>query len=392
MPAASPLFAAAPRRRRLWRVPLAWRNLTARRGRLLRSASAIGFAALLMLVQLGFQNAFFDSSLAVLRRLDGQLFIVNRAKYRFATSDPFPAGLLDQARRVPGVATAAPLYVQWFNFFWENPYDHKKHLVQAFGFDPDTPVFRWPALAPLVPRLAQRDAVLADRGARRFLGMGGKAAETTINGKRVRIVGRFSLGPDFQNDGTVIMSTATFKALYPPAGVETGVIRLKPGVRAQTVRAALQKALPADVEVLTKDGILRLEKDFQADVSSAGPIFTIGTAIGFVVGMLIAYQIVYTELGETLPQYATLKAIGYGTGRLVRIVLEEAALTALAGYLIAVLAAIAIFRIVGTLALLPLAMTPLLAFEGLGLTLGMSLLSAMLAARRLVTASPAEVL
>ncbi|HVH77088.1 MAG TPA: FtsX-like permease family protein [Stellaceae bacterium] len=392
MPAASTRLSVAPRRSVGWPVPLAWRNLAARRGRFLRSASAIGFAVLLMLVQLGFQRAFFDSALAIPRRLDGSLFIIDAAKYRFATSEPFSSHLIEAARQVPGVASASPLYAGWFDFFWQNPYDHKRFVVQALGVDPDRPVFRWPALAPLIPRLKAHGTVLVDRRARRFLGMTGSAEKSEINGKPVRIVGSFALGPDFQNDGTVIMSVDTFKELYPPAGVETGVIRLAPGAHAAVVRTALREALPRSVSVLGKPGIVRLEKNFQARVSSAGPIFTIGTAMGFAVGMLIAYQIVYTELSETLPQYATLKAIGYGTGRLVRIVLEQAFMTALAGYLIAVVSGIAIFRLVGGLALLPLQMTPQLALEGLGLTLGISLLSAMLAVRRLIAADPAEVL
>ncbi len=46
-----------------------------------------------------------------------------------------------------------------------------------------------------------------------------------------------------------------------------------------------------------------------------------GTIVGFVVGMLISYQVIYTDLSDQLPQYATLKAMGYGTRYLLRVVL-----------------------------------------------------------------------
>ncbi len=79
-------------------VPLAWRNLLSNKRRLLRSSAGIGFAVLLMLVQLGFERAFFDASLGVVRQLDGDLFVMRASKYRFGGEDPFAPADLDPAR------------------------------------------------------------------------------------------------------------------------------------------------------------------------------------------------------------------------------------------------------------------------------------------------------
>ena len=68
---------------------------------------------------------------------------------------------------------------------------------------------------------------------------------------------------------------------------------------------------------MTKAEIVAFERDFQAKLSSAAPIFWLGTLVGFIVGTLISYQIIYTELSDRLPQYATLKGIGYGNGYLI---------------------------------------------------------------------------
>ena len=157
------------------------------------------------------------------------------------------------------------------------------------------------------------------------------------------------------------------------------------------VQRALRAALPPGVAVLTKGQLLELERKSQADVSSAGPIFAMGTLVGFVVGMLIAYQIIYTDLTEQLPQYATMKAIGYRTGYLIRVVLEQAAFSGLAGWIPAWLLSILLYRAVGAVALLPLRMTVELSLISLGLTLGMCLISAILAVRRVLNADPAEV-
>ena len=152
-------------------VPLAWRNLVANKQRLLRSAAGIGFAVLLILMQLGFEQAFFDSTLEVIRALDGDILIQSVHKYQFGTRDPFPIADLDTAREVTGVASARPLYADWFDFFWKNPADGKAFLVRAFGFNPDEPVFLFPDVNTNREKLKEANTVLVDRRARRFLGM-----------------------------------------------------------------------------------------------------------------------------------------------------------------------------------------------------------------------------
>lgn len=374
-------------------MPLAWRNLVANKQRLLRSAAGIGFAVLLMLMQLGFEQAFFDSALQVIRGLDGDLLIQSVHKYQFATRDPFPNADLDAARKVPGVASARPLYADWFDFFWKNPSDGKVFLVRAFGFRPDEPVFLFADVNASREKLKEPDTVLVDRRARRFLGMDGGASETEINGRKVKIVGGFALGPDFVSDGTVMMSDRTFASLLrgAAAGVDVGVIKVRSGEDPAVVQQALRNALPARIAVFTKPELIEFERKFQAAVSSAGPIFAMGTIVGFVVGMLISYQVTYTDLADQLPQYATLKAIGYRTGYLLRVVLEQAAFNALAGWIPALLLSLVLYHLIGEVALLPLHMTARIMIISLGLTLGMCLISAAIAVGRVIRADPAEV-
>jgi putative ABC transport system permease protein len=377
-------------------VPLARRNLLANKPRFLRSASGIGFAVLLMLMQLGFEQAFFDSSLEVIRGLDGDIFIQSSHKYQFATRDPFPGAELDTARKVSGVASVQPLYADWFDFFWKNPFDSKIFLVRAFGFDPDMPVFLFPEVNSSRDKLKEADTVLVDRRARRFLGMDREPADAELNGAKVKIVGSFALGPDFQSDGTVMMSDRSFAGLLRgpagnPSDVDVGVIKVGPGDDPSTVQQELRKALPNTITVFTKPELVEFERKFQAAVSSAGPIFAMGTIVGFVVGMLISYQVTYTDLSDQLPQYATLKAMGYRTGYLLRVVIQQAAFNAFAGWLPAWLLSILLYYAIGRFALLPLRMSVGVTVLSLGLTLGMCLISAVLAVRRVIKADPAEV-
>jgi putative ABC transport system permease protein len=379
-------------------VPLAWRNLVANKRRLVRSSAGIGFAVLLMLVQLGFEQGFFDASLGMVRQLDGDLFVMRASKYRFGSEDPFPARDLDAARGVAGVASLTPLYASWQRFFWKNPTGDKSYVIQVFAFDPDHAIFRLPELNAQRNKLKQADAVIVDRRARGFLGMTGEPADTELNGRAVHVVGSYALGPDFMSNGTAMMNTQTFAALLAgneaaAAGlpVEFGIVKLQPGASIAAVQQALQAALPAGLRVLTKPQLEQFETAFQADLSSAGPIFWMGTVVGFVVGMLISYQIIFTDLSDQLPQYATLKGMGYPTRYLVRIVFEQAALSAVAAFVPAWLSCLLVYRAVGYLALLPLQMTLRNTVVSLGLTLAMCLVSAAMAVRRVVRVDPAEV-
>jgi putative ABC transport system permease protein len=360
-------------------VPLAWRNLAANKPRLLRSAGGIGFAVLLMLMQLGFEQAFFNSALEVIRGLDGDILIQSAHKYAFAVRDPFPNTDLDTARKVPGVTSAWPLSADWFDFFWKNPADGKVFLIRAFGFDPDQPVFLYADVNANREKLKEPNTVLVDRRARRFLGMNADVTQSEINGTAVKVVGSFALGPDFQSDGTVMMSERTFATLLrgAPPGVDVGIIKVRSGEDPTAVRQALRKALPETIAVFTKPQLIEFERKFQAAVSSAGPIFAMGTIVGFVVGMLISYQVTYTDLSDQLPQYATLKAMGYRTGYLLRVVLEQAAFNAFAGWIPAMLLSILLYYIIGRVALLPLRMT--------------AYVTLAIAVRRVITADPAEV-
>jgi putative ABC transport system permease protein len=192
------------------------------------------------------------------------------------------------------------------------------------------------------------------------------------------------------------MSDRTFTSLLRgpagnPSAVDIGVLKVGDGDDPAAVQQSLRKALPDTIAVFTEPQLIEFERKFQADVSSAGPIFAMGTIVGFVVGMLISYQVTYTDLSDQLPQYATLKAMGYKSGYLLRVVFEQAAFNALAGWVPALVLSLLLYYIIGRLALLPLHMTMRLTLVSLGLTLGMCLISAAMAVRRVITADPAEV-
>ncbi len=379
-------------------VPLAWRNMLADKRRLLRSTSGIAFAVLLMLLQLGFRGAFLDSAVGVIRNIDGDILLTSSSKFKFAGKDPFSRRQLYAARAVEGVESARPIYAEW-PLSWKNPQTGKIYAAQVLAFDPDQPVFLFPEVREHLEALRQPDTALSDRRGRRVLGFAPPGTLTELSRREIRIIGNFALGPDFNSDGTVITSDRTFLKFFAPhrlaagelADVEFGVIKVRPGYSVERVQHALKQALPASITVRTTAEWLAFETAFQDNDSPVGPIFMLGTAIGFIVGMMISYQILYTDLSEQLPQYATLKAMGYENTYLAKVVLEQASFYALAGFLPAWLLGVCLYFILGEITLLPLRMTFGISVGSLALTIGMCVLSGCLAVRRVLSADPAEV-
>jgi putative ABC transport system permease protein len=393
-----PLLQSSKGRMALSAVPLARRNILANKKRLIRSIAGITFAVLLMIVELGFRNAFIDSMLLVIRRLDGDIMLVSSAKYQFDRRARFSRRQFYEARAVAGVATVRPFYVEKNASVWKNPQDHRLFGVQAFAFDPNQPVLLIPEVTAKLDALRQPDTIMVDRDARRNLGKASAGTETELGRHKVRVVGTFALGPTFFSDGTVLMSDRNLFKLFGSGtsnptdlpDVEIGIVKVLPGRKVSDVQKALRAAMPASVSVLTKAEFIDGEAKFHAQVSPVGPVFGVGTLVGFAVGMLISYQILFSELSDQLSQYATLKAMGYQNRYLVKVVLQQAALYALLGYVPAWILCYAIFRIIHEIVLLPMSMSVGLTVMTLALSVGMCVGSALIAVRRVVAADPAE--
>src|SRR5262249_16304656 len=172
--------------------------------------------------------------------------------------------------------------------------------------------------------------------------------------------------------------------------VEIGVLKVLPGHEVPSVQRAIASIMPDYVVVLSKPELIEREADFNRSITAVGPVFGVGTIVGFAVGMLISYQILFSEISDQLPQYATLKVMGYQNSYMVKVVLQQAASYALLGYVPAWLLSCVVFYIMGGQALIPMDMSFLLTAISLGLTVVMCIASAMIAVRRVILADPAE--
>ena len=206
--------------------------------------------------------------------------------------------------------------------------------------------------------------------------------------------GLFSLGVSFGIDGTLITSDLNFLRMFPgwpPGLINVGLVKIRPGVDAEVVRDALAASLPKDVTVLTKQEYVEREKAYWATSTPIGYVFTFGVVMGWFVGAIIVYQVLFADVAAHLRGYATLKAIGYPNGYLFAVVLIEALVLAVVGYIPGLAVCAELYRLAASATRLPMAITPGRSLQVLGLTIGMCGTSAAIALRKIRSADPAEV-
>jgi putative ABC transport system permease protein len=387
--------------------PLGLKILTYAPGRLAVSLAGILLAVVLMFSQTGFRNAMFDSQKEIIVKLDGDLFILNKLRHIMYDPTTFAIRRIYQAKAVAGVREVLPLYIEGAASVWKNPDRRNRDKprlrrirVLAFGMNrPEDAVFKFPEVSAHIEALKMPDTVLFDEASRDYYGNPRAGTRTELAGREVTVVGTFRLGTDFLTDGNVIMSDRNFERYFPDRFSRTpildkvaiGVVRLEPWSDVERVQADLQAALAADVKVLTKQQLIDKETEYWQQNTAIGDIFLLGMIVAVTVGMIICYQILYTNVSNYLPQFATLKAIGFSDFYLVRVVLEQALFLSLFGFIPALLAAQVLFWTVsGLTGLLMFFTLPRIA-QVLSLTVAMCLVSGTLAMRRVLTADPAEV-
>jgi putative ABC transport system permease protein len=380
------------------RIPLAWLLLARQPVRLAVALAGIAFAGILMFMQLGFRDGLFEASVTVHKLFDADLVLMSPRTMSSIGMAGFPRRRLVQAMADPEVSGTTP--VHWNLLLWRNPETRTTRSILALGFDPTDPLFTDPSLAAKAQALTQKGRVLFDDRSRPEFGPiatwfnQGKVVETEVAGTRVRVAGLVSLGPSFGADGNMLTSRETFLQLMPstpPGSIELGLIRVTAGADPEAVASRLRTLLPNDVSIYTKQGFEEFEKNYWRSSTAIGFIFTLGAAMGFVVGCVIVYQILYSDVSDHLPEYATLMAMGYRLLGLLGVVAREALILAVLGYLPAYAAGQGLYALVRSGTRLPVAMDPQRALLVFAMILVMCMGSAALAMRRLADADPAEI-
>ena len=379
-------------------LPLGWLQLRHRPLRLLVALAGIGFAVLLIMMQLGFRAALFESAVRFHERLNYDIALFSTNSVFIVRPQPFSNRRLYQALGDESVVSVSPVHI--FPGVWKNPWNNNRRSINVIGFDPQDDVLDAKGFDDYRELLRQQDVVLFDAASRPEFGpvseelKPGETLTTELNDRKIRVVGLFEMGTSFGIDGSIMTSEDNWLRLFPNrsrSDIELGLIRLKEGANAETTRDRLKSYLPEDVLVMTKADFVAREKHYWNTATPIGYIFAFGAIMGFVVGAIIVYQILFADVSEHLNEYATLRALGYPNRFISGIVIQQAVILGVLGYFPGVALVYWLSGKAAAATSLPLYITQERALTVFLLTLSMCAISALLAVRKVRRLDPADV-
>ncbi len=380
------------------KIPLSWLQLTKEKIRLLIAIAGIGFADILMFMQFGFKDALLKSSIIFHENLRGDIFLVSTQSTALISMKSFSQRRLYQALAFEGVESISPVYIGLG--LWKNPETRATRSIMVVGVEPDDDIFYLPGVLEQQNLIKVSDIVLFDAASRpefgpvRELFDKEKIVQTEIESRRVTVKGFFELGASFGADGNVITSDLNFLRIFENRSkglIDIGVIQVKPGTNIEAILEEMRQKLPKDVYYFSKSEFVAWEKTYWEESTAIGFVFGLGAAMGFVVGIVIVYQILYTDVADHLPEYATLKAMGYRDGYFLMLVFQEAIILAFIGYLPGFAISNVLYVLTKKATSLPILMTVSRAIFVLILTMVMCFVSGAIAVRKLQEADPADI-
>ncbi len=360
--------------------------------------AGIAFAVLLIMMQLGFRAALFESAVRIHDRLRYDIALFAVESVFIVRPQSFSIRRLYQAAGFEEVADVAPVYIA--PTVWKNPWNNDRRAINAMGIDPQDDLLDTPGFSEARMLTVRQDAVIFDRRSRPEFGPVGDAFDengvitTEINDREIDVVATFDMGTSFGIDGTIITSDDNWLRLFPDRPrneIHIGLITLAEGADPAATRDKLRAYLPEDVLVMTKQDFIDRETAYWDSATPIGYVFFFGAIMGFVVGAIIVYQILFADVSEHFHEYATLRAIGYSNLFVVGIVLQQAIILALMGFLPGIAVANWLYENAAAATNLPIYLTSDRTITVFMMTLTMCALSGVLAVRRLSRLDPADV-
>jgi putative ABC transport system permease protein len=370
---------------------VAWRTLTHEKGRNALAMGGIFIAVLMIFLQLGFYDSVPKGGMMIYDHLRFDLLMASSAYVVQEQPYDFPRRRLYQALSLPEVESAAPFYqgeAQWLN----EPAGIRRDVF-VMGFRLADESFMVDDIERQLEVLKRPDTVLVDTLTLPMYGPQATGRLVEIADRTVEIGGQYLLGTGFLGLGVVVVSDLNFIRIFPNrslGAINLGLLRLKSGSDPDQVAMRLRAMLPADIQIFTRPEIDAREVNYWKTRTSTGLVFGFGVIMSIIVGGVILYQTLSTQVTRQLPQYATLKAIGYTDGSLQGIVLALAIIMASIAFVPALAMSLVIYDKVRTMARLPIEMTGARVVAVLAITLIMSAASALLAVRKVREADPAD--
>lgn len=384
--------------RLLGRLPVGFLQLTHNRARFAAALAGVAFANVLVFAQLGLAGAMYESVATPYRLFQPNLLLMSPHDGETLTDTAtMPRQRLFHALVHPDITAGTPVFLgstPWLSG------QTSSSAIQFVGLDTRATAFVAPHLASPLVSLSLEDTALVDLRTR-FVDMRTFAnarpdAPLTfeIGNRQLSAVGATSIGGGFGGDGVFIVSDQTFFRLFPRRSSATPshiLLQLRPGADAARVAAELTQLLPpGTVRIRPLPTAMTDEQKYQMTKRPTGLIFAFGVGIGLIVGIVIAYQVLSSDVADHIREYATFKAMGYRNAFFVGIIMEEAIILAAIGFWPGLLLSQLFYASLAHLTNIPIFMTTERAVAVFFGTIAACGISGMLAMRKLAGADPAD--
>ena len=191
-------------------LPLAWLQLKRQPVKYLVAIAGIGFAALLMYMQIGFQSGLLTSSTTFYAALDADLILISPKTVSSGSFSQFPQSQLFRANGYEEVDTVIPMYVT--NIVAQELGGQKPTSLRIIGYDPDVTALNVDAINEQSTDLKITGYALFDTEGNSRTGPVAQAIEengyqflTLYNlSQTFRTVGLFGLGSTFAADSNIV--------------------------------------------------------------------------------------------------------------------------------------------------------------------------------------------
>lgn len=373
------------------KTPLAWRNVSHRKGRSIVALCGISFAILLIFMQLGFYAAAATSATNVYEALAFDVLVLSPQYTFLARPNAFLRNRLEQVRAMPGVASITPLWIEIGE--WRSVASGERWNILTLGVDPADRPFRAEAINRQLPMLKVPDTALSDSLSRLEHGPLDAGITSELQHHRIRIVGRYTIGAGFVAGATLVTGRDTFLDVFKDASpdrISAGLVTLVPGPSPQTAALELRQRLWPVATALTRSELSDREQGFWLRIKPIGIIFTSGVLVAFAAGAVVLYQVLAAEAQHRLREYATLKAIGYRDRYVYGVVVRQAIIFSGLGFVPAFFLAHVLYFLLRTRAQVPVTMGVERVAGVFGLTAVMCLGATLVAVRKLREADPAD--
>ena len=418
------------------KTPLAWKNLSHNKVRTCVGVAGVGFAVILIFMQMGFKGGVASTATQIYDALDFDLILRSPAYLHLTEPRSFSRMRVFQAASLPEVEHARPFYLGLSE--WQAPIRHARpaeyaekkpkkpagqwRAIITMGTEPDDASFAREDICRQARRLTDPRFVLVDTKSKPEYGPkrdekfseADIGVETTLGPSRIRIVGLFELGTGMASNGACLTNPEGFVRACPWQTIDEvnfGLIKLRDPSQAQNVKSKLQEiyGIPkvdshspeykqieaaaltnADVEILTRETVNQREEHRWVSETPLGQIFTLGVWVAVFVGVAIVYQVLSNDIENMMGEYATLRAMGYRNKYLTSVVLQQSVLLAVVGYVPSLAISWILFRIVEAASGMPMIMTPWIMSIVLLLAIAMCVISGLGALRKLFQADPVD--